>query len=314
MTPKSLRSQIKEDIHCGHQGIKSTTESRRLREHVFWPWRNNERKENKETLMSHEIPDKPWQKIAADQFTFKNKEYLATVCYRSNFWEIDHLYNTKSSTVIKKLTAHLARYGIPKQLVTNNGPRFVSDEFRKFTESWGIQHAATSHHHSQANGKCEAAVKVAKRMLHKTTKSGEAEYLAMLNIRNVPTQGIDSSPAQRLLGRRTRTLLPTTLSLLKPRNPVSPHESVHLRSNQGRQAKYYNSRLLPNRSPVAWGSQRIALGALIFHSKTFHFIWWDPKFSAFSSEGPFNIFLGSSLELTALLATSQFLSLVILSA
>ena len=35
-----------------------------------------------------------------------------TVCYRSNFWEVDHLYNTKSSTVIKKLKAHLARHGI----------------------------------------------------------------------------------------------------------------------------------------------------------------------------------------------------------
>ena len=251
--PKSLRSQIKKDIHCGHQGIESCL--RRAREHVFWPGMNKEVKEwiqtceacrefeqtpCKETLISHEIPDSPWQKIAADLFTFKNKEYLVTVCYRSNFWEIDRLYNTKSSTVIKKLKAHLARYGIPKQLVTDNGPQFVSDEFRKFTEGWGIEHTTTSPHHSQANGKCEAAVKVAKRMLRKTTKSGEDQYLALLNVRNVPTQGVDSSPAQRLLGRRTRTLLPTTQSLLEPRNPVNPHESVHLRSNQERQAKYYN--------------------------------------------------------------------------
>ena len=250
--PKSLRSQIKKDIHCGHQGIESCL--RRAREHVFWPGMNKEVKEwiqtceacrefeqtpCKETLISHEIPDSPWQKIATDLFTFKNKEYLVTVCYRSNFWEVDRLYNTKSSTVIKKLKAHLARYGIPKQLVTDNGPQFVSDEFRKFTESWGIEHTTTSPHHSQANGKCEAAVKVAKRMLRKTTKSGEDQYLALLNIRNVPTQGVDSSPAQRLFGRRTRTLLPTTQSLLKPRNPVNP-ESVHLRSNQERQAKYYN--------------------------------------------------------------------------
>ena len=250
--PKSLRSQIKKDIHCGHQGIESCL--RRAREHVFWPGMNKEVKEwiqtceacrefeqtpCKETLISHEIPDSPWQKIATDLFTFKNKEYLVTVCYRSNFWEVDRLYNTKSSTVIKKLKAHLARYGIPKQLVTDNGPQFVSDEFRKFTESWGIEHTTTSPHHSQANGKCEAAVKVAKRMLRKTTKSGEDQYLALLNIRNVPTQGVDSSLAQRLFGRRTRTLLPTTQSLLKPRNPVNP-ESIHLRSNQERQAKYYN--------------------------------------------------------------------------
>ena len=56
-----------------------------------------------------------------------------------------------------------------------------------------------------------------------------------------------------------------------------------------------HARLLPNRSPVAWGSQRIALGTLTFDSNTFHFICWTPKFSAFSSEGSVKIFLGSSL-------------------
>ena len=80
----------------------------------------------------------------------------------------------------------------------------------------------------------------AKRMLRKTTKSGEDQNLALLNVRNVPTQGIDSSTAQRLLGRRTRTPLLTTQSLLEPRNPVNPHESVHLCSNQERHAKYHN--------------------------------------------------------------------------
>ena len=56
----------------------------------------------------------------------------------------------------------------------------------------------------------------------------------------VPTQGVDSSPAQRLMGRRTRTLLPTTQSLLEPRNPANPHEFEQLCLNQMRQAKYYN--------------------------------------------------------------------------
>ena len=77
-------------------------------------------------------------------------------------------------------------------------------------------------------------------MLRKTTKSGEDQYLALLNIRNAPTQGVDSSPAQHLMGRRTRTLLPTTKSLLEPRNPLNPHEMEQLQLNQKRQAKYYN--------------------------------------------------------------------------
>ena len=164
--PKSLRSEIKKDIHSGHQGVESCL--RRAREHVFWPGMNKELKEwiqtcetcrefeqahCKETLMSHEIPDRPWEKIAADLFTYKDKEYLFTVCYKSNFCELDRLYDTKSSTVIKKLKAHLARYGIPKQLVSDNGPQFVSNEFKKFTKSWGIEHTTTSLHHSKANGK-----------------------------------------------------------------------------------------------------------------------------------------------------------------
>ena len=54
------------------------------------------------------------------------------------------------------------------------------------------------------------------------------------------TQGVDSSPAQRLMERRNRTLLPTVQSLLEPRNPVKPHESEQLRFNQLKQARYYN--------------------------------------------------------------------------
>ena len=64
-------------------------------------------------------------------------------------------------------------------------------------------------------------------------------------------------------------------------------------------------RLLLNRNPVAWGTRRRALGTWIFHCNTLHFIWWVPKFSAFSSEGPFKIFLGSSLDVYQVLIKGQ---------
>ena len=57
----------------------------------------------KETLMLHEIPEGAWEKIAADLFTHHDKEYLVTVCYKSDFWELDRLIDIKSSTVIKKV-------------------------------------------------------------------------------------------------------------------------------------------------------------------------------------------------------------------
>ncbi|KAL9978632.1 hypothetical protein ACROYT_G016169 [Oculina patagonica] len=146
--PKSMRSEIKNDIHSGHLGVESCL--RHASEHVFWPGMKKELKEwiqtcetcrefeqihCKETLVSHEIPERAWRKIAADLFTYKNKKYLITVCYKSNFWELDRLYDIKSSIIIKKLKAHLARYGIPKQLASDNGPQFDSNEFKKFTKS-----------------------------------------------------------------------------------------------------------------------------------------------------------------------------------
>ena len=95
-------------------------------------------------------------------------------------------------------------------------------------------------HHTAVTLMGKSAVKVAKQMLRKTTKSGEDQYLALLNITNVPTQGVDSSPAQRLMRRRTRTLLLTTQSLLESMNLANRHESEQLPLNQMRQAKYYN--------------------------------------------------------------------------
>lgn len=41
--------------------------------------------QTKETLMSHEVPSRPWEKIAADISTLDGKDYLVTIDYYSNF-------------------------------------------------------------------------------------------------------------------------------------------------------------------------------------------------------------------------------------
>ena len=91
------------------------------------------------------------------------------------------------------------------------------------------------------------------------------------------------------------TLLHCSKKKQKKKKSINKSINIYIHMHTSIYTHTYTSRLLPNRSPVAWGSQRISLGALIFDSNTFHFIFWAPKFSAFSSEGPFKIFLGSSL-------------------
>lgn len=89
----------------------------------------------------------------------------------------------------------------------------------------------------QSKGKAESAVKTAKRLMVKAAAARQDPYLAMLDHRNTPSQGLDTSPAQRLLSRRTRTLLPTKDTLLKPE---VTHNKRGLENNRRRQEKYYN--------------------------------------------------------------------------
>lgn len=251
--PSSLRKEIKEAVHSSHIGIEGCL--RRARECIFWPGMNSELKEymskcevcnkyknsqQKESLMSHELSDRPWEKVGVDIFELKGQFFLVTVDYYSNFWEIDRLESTKSSSVIRKLRAHFARYGSPSVLISDCGSQFTSEEFYDFIKDWDIEHRTTSPKHSQSNGMAESAVKMAKRLVRKAVDSNKDPYFAILDYRNTPTQGTDFSPAQRNLGRRTRTLLPTSSNLLKPKEISNEHVKQSKKYSNLKSSLYYN--------------------------------------------------------------------------
>ena len=88
---------------------------RRAREAVFWPGITADIKalisrcsvcnaflsENqKETLMPHEAPTRPWQKVGIDIFYFRDQDYLLTTDYLSNYFEIDRLPTKRISDII----------------------------------------------------------------------------------------------------------------------------------------------------------------------------------------------------------------------
>ena len=83
-------------------------------------------------LLSHEISDGPWEKVGTDLYTVDGQEYLD---YFSNFWEFDHLHDSKVSTVIKKLKCHFAKHGIPDIVLRESGPQFAL--LSSFANEWG---------------------------------------------------------------------------------------------------------------------------------------------------------------------------------
>ena len=105
VVPKTLQT-----LHSSHQGIESTL--RRARETTYWPnMKSNindftskcetcasySTRRQKETLISHDVPDRPWAKIFTDLFDLDCKSYVVIVDYFSGFFEIDRLYDLKVS-------------------------------------------------------------------------------------------------------------------------------------------------------------------------------------------------------------------------
>ena len=147
---------------------------------------------------------------------------------------------TKTRTVILKLKNHFARYRYPDKVVSDNGPQFSCNEFTTFPRTWQFEHCTISPGNSKANGKVESAVKTVKRLLPKALKARTGPYLAILDYRNTPTQGVRSSPAQRLMSRRTKTLLPTMNQLLQPQAGKPADDRARLIERQHKQKWYHN--------------------------------------------------------------------------
>ena len=82
--------------------------------------------------MPHNLPTKPWEKVATDLFKFQNNDLVTVVDYYSNYPEIAKLDNISRKQVIQKLKSILSRHGTPQEVVSDNGPQYSSKEFKEF--------------------------------------------------------------------------------------------------------------------------------------------------------------------------------------
>ena len=82
--------------------------------------------------MVHEIPKRPWSKVATDLFSFNGENYVVIVDYYSNFTELEQIKSTAAQPVIQALKTTFARHGVPERVISDNGPAYASEEFKRF--------------------------------------------------------------------------------------------------------------------------------------------------------------------------------------
>jgi len=65
----------------------------------------------------------------------------------------------------------ICRFGVPKEIVTDNGSQFISFDFQDFCKDWGIQLSFSTPRYPQANGQAESTnktvINIIKRRLEK---------------------------------------------------------------------------------------------------------------------------------------------------
>ena len=226
--PASLRDQIVDLAHEGHQGIVKTKE--RLRTKVWWPGMDRSAEQKCKTcdgcqvisqpsppppVKSTPLPDAPWQHLATDLLgpLPSGETLLVTVDYFSRYFEVDILHTTTSTAVITRLRTHFARHGIPSSLRTDNGPQFISDEFTSFLHEYGVQHRRNTPLWPRANGEVERQNRTllkALRIAQLNRQPWQVELQRfLLAYRSTPHTTTGESPAKLLFGRELHTKLPS---------------------------------------------------------------------------------------------------------
>jgi len=205
---------MKKLLHQGHMGMVKMKQ--RAKTIMFWPMINTEiedlvnncescqchqNQQSSEPLIPHNIPKRPWTKVATDLFELNSKLYLIIVDYSTSFFEIAEIPNKLSETIVTHTKKIFSIFGIPNIVVSDNEPEYIGSPYKQFATQWDFEHITSSPRYPQSNGKIERTIQHVKRTLKKSLENSEDIYLALLNIRT--TQGPDNTapPATQLFQR-----------------------------------------------------------------------------------------------------------------
>lgn len=248
--PVPARDEVMKRLHSSHIGLGGLL--RRARKTVYFPGitteitrvanacqicQKHQNDNQKEPLMSHDVPPRVWDKCGVDIFTWNRRDYLVTTCYLSNFFEVDRLKTKSCKEIIRILKGHFSRWGTPSFLCSDNSP-FNSAEFTKFAKDWDFQQIFSSPTYPQSNGKVEKSVQTIKKIMQKAVDDNLDVYKALLEFRNTPSESSNLSPVEIMLNRQTRSVLPVANSKLN--NAYQGKARQALIQSKYKQAFYYN--------------------------------------------------------------------------
>jgi len=154
VVPRKLQDRVLKELHDGHLGIVKMKAL--SRSYVWWPGINSElemlakacegcqqhqKMPSTAPLHPWEWTTAPWQRIHIDYAgPFQDSMFLVVVDAHIKWPEVIPMKTTTAAKTINVLRTLFAQFGIPEQMVSDNGPQFVAEEMQYFLKSNGIRH------------------------------------------------------------------------------------------------------------------------------------------------------------------------------
>lgn len=147
--------------------------------------------------------------------------FLLIVDSYTKWIDIILMTKTDANSTIAVLKSNFAIYGLPKTIVSDNGPPFTSKIFVQFLEINGIEVLKSPSYHPQSNGIAERAVQTVKSSLRKYIVDEKTRNLSMkskidnflFRYRNSPSTVTGENPPKLMFAFSPKT----SLNLINPR-------------------------------------------------------------------------------------------------
>ncbi|UYV71977.1 K02A2.6-like, partial [Cordylochernes scorpioides] len=244
--PPSLRIKMLNCLHETHSGMNRMKAV--ARSHFWWPnldtqieflvnkcrsCQQSQDGPNKGKWQPWKWSTRPWQRIHIDFANKENINLLIVVDSHSKWIEAIPMRETTTRKTIEQLRRLFSSYGLPEELVSDNGPQFTGSEMKGFLEGNGIKQTLIPAYHPQSNGLAERAVRTIKTALDKNKRKigdtiQDTLSKVLLAYRSTPHVTTGKTPSELFIGRALRT----RVSL------IHPSLASRVRDQQARQMKY----------------------------------------------------------------------------
>ena len=235
VVPTSYRSHILSLAHdiplAGHLGVAKTCN--RILQHFYWPGVRQSVSQYCRTCHTCQVVGKPNQKPAPAPLkpipafeepfsrvlvdcvgplpkTKSGHEYLLTImCASTRYAEAIPLRSIKAKPVGEALRAFFTRFGLPKEVQSDQGSNFTSRLFQEELYALGIRQVTSSAYHPQSQGALERFHQTLKSMIRTYCEDHKRDWdegipLLLFAVREVVQESLGFSPFELVFGRSVR--------------------------------------------------------------------------------------------------------------